>query len=221
MESSRDVIIVSGGSIDDEVLKNIFNEHKNAYIIGVDKGLDTLYRYGIKPKLAVGDFDSVSCKINKNQIYENCDNVMELNPEKDYTDTHVAIEKALELKPEHITILGATGGRLDHFLGNLNLLKICLDKDVYADIIDKQNRIRLINEKKELIIRRKALYGKYVSVIPFSDCVSGITLSGFKYNLSDASLRNDETLGISNELVKEEGLIKVGKGYLLVLETKD
>ena len=214
-----DVIIVSGGSIDKEVLNSIINEYKNAYIIGVDRGLEALSGYDINPQLIIGDFDSVSDKVRRN--YEACDNIIALNTDKDYTDTHVAVEKALELKPEHIIILGATGGRLDHFLGNLNLLKICLDKDVSTEIIDRQNRIRLINEKKELIIRRKALYGKFISLIPFSDVVSGITLSGCKYNLSGAVLNKDETLGVSNELVKEEGLIKVSNGYLLVLETKD
>ena len=219
MKSIDKVIIVSGGSIDEEATARVISEHKNAYIIGVVKGLDILYIYDIKPQLIIGDFDSVSDRVK--QAYDSHENVITLNPDKDYTDTHVAIEKALELDPEHIIILGATGGRLDHFLGNLNLLKLCLDKDVSAEIIDGHNKVRLINEKKELIIQKKALYGKYISIIPFSDEVSGITLSGFKYNLSEAVFNKDMTLGVSNELVKEEGLIKVGNGYLLVLETKD
>lgn len=219
MCKTDEVIIVSGGSIDEEVLDCVIREHKDAYIIGVDRGLDILYRCDIKPQFIIGDFDSVS--IEAKQTYDSFENVITLDSDKDYTDTHVAVEKALDLSPGRIIILGATGGRLDHFLENLNLLKICLDNGVEAEIIDRQNKIRLINEKKELIIRRKALYGKYISAIPFSDCVSGIELSGFKYNLSDAVLDKDMTLGVSNELVKEEGLIKVGKGYLLVLETKD
>ena len=48
-----------------------------------------------------------------------------------------------------------------------------------------------------------------------------IYLSGFKYGLSNATITKDETIGISNELREEEGHIIVGKGYLLIMETKD
>ena len=49
-------------------------------------------------------------------------------PEKDDTDTELAIKRALAMNCSHITLLGATGGRLDHMIGNIHLLFPCLQK---------------------------------------------------------------------------------------------
>ena len=142
-----------------------------------------------------------------------------LNPIKDATDTHMAVLEAIKLNPKAITILGATGGRLDHMMGNLALLKLCVDKGIPACIIDQQNKITMID--KQLKISKCNQYGKYVSLIPFSDEVTGITLTGFAYGLSDATMIKADTIGISNEIREEEGFITIKSGYLMVMETKD
>ena len=138
------------------------------------------------------------------------------------TDTHVAVKKAVdyaESKNVSIIIMGATGGRIDHLLGNIGLLKHCLLYDVKACIVDRQNKISMLD--KDAVIKKKDLYGKFISLIPFTDMVEGVTLEGFKYNLSDGVLLKGDTLGISNELIKEEGRISIKSGILLLLETKD
>ena len=215
------VLIVAGGEIDSKLLSNTIYAigDKPSFIIGVDKGIEALAGIVPEPDLLIGDFDSADVDVLEG--FESSGNIIRLNPIKDYTDTHMAVLEALKLKPAHMIILGATGRRLDHFLGNVSLLKICLDNNCDADIIDKHNRISLMNAAKPRVLRKDRQYGDYVSLIPFTDVVSGISLTGFRYSLSDASLKKDETLGISNELVKEEGLIRIGSGELLILETKD
>ena len=116
-------------------------------------------------------------------------------------------------------LLGATGTRLDHTLGNLGLLYTCCQEGIHAEILDLHNRISLI--QKEKIVRAENLYGPYISLLPFSECVKGITLKGFKYNANDLSIRKGETIGLSNELREEEGHITIGDGYLFLMETKD
>ena len=65
---------------------------------------------------------------------------------KDDTDTELAIKRALAMNCSHITLLGATGGRLDHMIGNIHLLFPCLQKSAaYAEIVDPQNRLYLID----------------------------------------------------------------------------
>lgn len=218
VKNKLDILIVTGGYIDKALLLKLVEEKKDYYIIGVDKGLEALDANNIVPDLAVGDFDSADIKIREK--YSDNDNTILLNPVKDSTDTHVAVTKALKLKPKSIAIVGATGKRIDHMLGNIGLLKICLDNGIdNAFILDNNNKIRIIN--KDTVIRKKELYGEFISLIPFTDEVSGITLEGFKYSLREGKLIKDDTLGISNELVKEEGLIKLKSGSLLLLETKD
>jgi len=210
------VLIVSGGEIIPQQLYDI-TKNRDCYVIGVDGANDTLMELNIEPDLIIGDFDS--CSETVKDKFLSSSKTKLLNPIKDLTDTHAAVLEAIKLKPEFITIIGATGKRLDHFMGNLALLKLCLDYGIKAEILDKHNRITMID--KQMKINKKNQYGKYVSLIPFSDEVTGITLTGFAYGLSNATMIKADTIGISNEIREEEGFITIKTGYLMVMETKD
>ncbi len=213
----RSFLLVSGGRLSVELLTKTIEELYKPYIIGIDRGVDILSLANIVPDLIIGDFDSASEE--SIQQYKYNTNTIVLNPQKDYTDTHTAVLKAIELGAKNITILGATGTRLDHVMGNFALLKLCLQNNVNAIILDDNNRIRMID--KQLSIKKSEQYGKYVSCIPYSDRVTGVTLKGFIYMLNNATMINAETLGVSNEIREEEGHISIKSGYLMVMETKD
>ncbi len=213
----KKILIVTGGSINEELLLGHVSKGDYDCIIGVDKGLCSLNRMGIIPDIALGDFDSADDDISA--VYKAKSDTIILNPMKDYTDTHMAVITALKYATEEIWILGATGTRLDHVMGNLALLKLCLDKGIKAYMEDDNNRIYMISD--EIILSKERVYGKYVSLIPYSDKVTDIWLKGFLYGLEGETMIKDDTIGISNELREEEGHIKVGGGYLLVMETKD
>lgn len=211
------ILIVTGGSIDDSLLNKSIKTGGYSYVFGVDKGLEALCRLGIKPDMAVGDFDSSSADIRKQYEHENHTRI--LNPMKDLTDTHAALIEAMKRNPCEIDIIGATGSRMDHVLGNIALLKISLMHGIRAHIIDGNNKITMTDGNYK--ISKADCYGTYVSLIPYSDKVTGINTRGFLYELKDAVLVKEETIGISNELREEEGLISIEDGYLLVLETND
>lgn len=213
----RSIIIVTGGTLDEKILFQVLEQYNSPYIIGVDKGMDTLKKHDIHADLVLGDFDSASEDVRT--YCQRQENVITLKPEKDYTDTHMAVLEALKRNPKEIILIGATGTRIDHIMANISVLKLCLEKSVKACIIDGNNRIRMID--KQCRIERKTMYGKYISCIPFSDIVTGINLIGFKYPLADATMIKEDSIGISNELREEEGLIQIDTGYLLVMETKD
>jgi thiamine pyrophosphokinase len=215
IDEKLSVLIVTGGTVSNRLLSQTVTGKE--YVIGVDKGLAALDGAGIKPDLVIGDFDSAPEYIRKK--YMNSPGAVILNPMKDMTDTHAAVEKAIELKPESITILGATGSRIDHLLGNISVLLSPLENGIDCFLLDEKNRVRLI--EKSCIIKKSEMYGEYISLLPFGERVEGVTLKGFVYGLDNASLSLGETIGISNELREEEGLITVEEGYLLVMETKD
>lgn len=215
--NKKNVIIIAGGINSDKLMADTIAATENPYIIGVDKGAQLLDGLGIVPDMVIGDFDSADPATRDK--FKDRPNTILLNPIKDATDTHMAVLEAIKLMPESITILGATGGRLDHMMGNFALLKLCLDSGINAAIIDEQNKITMID--KQMKINKKDQYGKYVSLIPFSDEVTGITLTGFSYGLSDATMIKADTIGISNEIREEEGHICLKTGYLMVMETKD
>ncbi len=215
--NGKNIIIVAGGINCDKLITDTVKDTTNSYIIGVDRGVQVLDELGIAADMVIGDFDSANNAIRDK--YQGKSNAIFLNPIKDATDTHMAVLEAIKLKPSTITILGATGGRLDHMMGNLALLKLCLDQGIRAFVLDEHNRITMID--KQMKLRRKQQYGKYVSLIPFSDEVTGISLTGFVYGLSDATMVKADTIGISNEIREEEGFISIKTGYLMVMETKD
>ncbi|MCI8352675.1 MAG: thiamine diphosphokinase [Clostridia bacterium] len=104
-------LIISGGNVDIEFLNKTLTNFSYDNIIAVDKGLETLYLLKIMPTHIVGDFDSV----NKNIInYYNDKNipVHKYNPEKDYTDTDIAMKLAINLNSTNITIIGATRNKI-------------------------------------------------------------------------------------------------------------
>ena len=158
-----DSLIVSGGEIDKQIIENYIKEHTNLNIIAVDKGLEALFELNIVPNHVVGDFDSVNTNIL--QTFKNNSNVIfhKYNPEKDNTDTDIALNLAIELNSSNITIIGALGKRIDHALANIHILKISLDKGIPCQIFDKYNRIYLINNTISLY--KGKIYGKYISLI--------------------------------------------------------
>ena len=207
------VLIVSGGNVDIQILAKAYDK-----IIAVDKGLESIYNKNVHPDYIVGDFDSVNKNIidfYKKQGIE----IQKYNPEKDYTDTELGIECALTLKPDAIRIIGGIGTRIDHTLANIHILTKCLEKNIKCDIVDSHNRIYLIDKFAK--IDRNKVYGKFISIIPLTSEVTGITLRGFKYPLTNYNLSFGKSLGISNELVQETASITINKGVLIVVESKD
>ena len=59
---SKRIVIVSGGKLEETVCLPILEGQEEGYIIGVDRGVEFLYRHQIMPDYIVGDFDSVRKK---------------------------------------------------------------------------------------------------------------------------------------------------------------
>lgn len=57
---NRWTVIVSGGMLEEEFARSVLENPEIEFIIGVDRGLEFLYRHEICPNYIVGDFDSVS-----------------------------------------------------------------------------------------------------------------------------------------------------------------
>jgi len=145
--------------------------------------------------------------------------ILEYNPMKDATDTELAIELCLELAAKEVTILGASGSRIDHTLANIHLLYGLLKNKVKASIVDEWNKVYLIEE--DTILHKDKLHGPYLSLLPFMDAVKGVYLTGFKYPLTDHTMYPYKSLGISNEIIDNTAKIKLQSGILIVIEAKD
>lgn len=136
-------LILTGGKLSLAFAGSFLKEHKFEKVVAVDGGLEAAKELDIIPDVIVGDFDTVHPEILA--YYRKMEHIVwEVHqPEKDDTDTELAIKQALAMNCSHITLLGATGGRLDHMIGNIHLLFPCLQKGTYAEIVDSQNRLSI------------------------------------------------------------------------------
>lgn len=212
-------VIISGGHIDDVFALNYLEENKYDCMIAADSGMDFLYRNEIVPDVIAGDFDSVGSESLAYFQGLNDVHVMKLNPIKDDTDTEFVIREAIRRGATEITLLGATGTRLDHVLANVNLLGIGLEEGVAIELVDAHNRVRMI--KDFIQISKDEQFGSFVSILPVKGDAKRVTLEGMKYPLNEANVTCFSSLGISNEIVEEVASILVKQGVLLVIESRD
>ncbi|MBU3226876.1 thiamine diphosphokinase [Clostridium algidicarnis] len=209
------IVIVAGGNPPSFNLLN--DEIRDCdFLIAADKGGEVLYRAGISPNILLGDFDSIDEKVF-NHFKTNLEDIEIYPKEKDFTDTELALIKALEKKAKEIVFLGCTGSRLDHMLANLGLLETCLDNGVDAYIKDDNNCIFLRNKNCSL----KGEYGQILSFQAFKEEVEEFNIYGAKYDLRDYRLQFGDPRTVSNEFLKEDVRIEFKKGIVMVMYSKD
>ena len=219
----KNVLIISGGKIEIDFAIGYIMDKKYDCIIAADKGLSYCQQLCLEPQLIVGDYDSLPEGLL--EPYRNRPDVTirTYNPVKDDTDTEIAIKAALEMGAEEITILGAlSGSRIDHLLGNIQCMKLALDAGAECLLVDACNRIRLLGgPRSTLTLERHCQYGSYLSLIPMTEEVSGINLTGVYYPLENATLTQGNSLGISNEITEDRAIISIGRGLVILVESKD
>ena len=217
----KSCVIISGGRLDVQFASEFIKNEQPKFLITADKGLAFCETTGLLPTHIVGDFDTLGDALLPK--YEALGvPIRKYDPVKDYTDTEIAVRLAMELGADKINILGASeGNRLDHLFGNVMTMMAPAQADIRCFMVDAHNRVRILT--KPLEIRRKEQYGKYISLIPLTTDVHGVTLTGFKYPLWDYRFNVETTgsLGISNELTEEVGKIDFRSGILLMLECMD
>ena len=213
-------VLICGGEIDDEFSLVCLKQIKPDCIIGVDKGLEFCYRNHVIPDWILGDFDSISKEVIDWYRKQQEIPIRQYKPEKDDTDTRLGMELALKLGSDKIFLLGATGGRLDHYMGNLQSLLITARKEKEGWILDEQNAIT-VRKAGKICIHKEEQFGKYVSFFSMGDEVTGLSLTGFQYPLDGYTLKNSDGIAVSNQLLDDCGIIEFETGYLMMVLSKD
>jgi len=213
---SKRACIITGGTLSEEFLTEYLNTSREELFVVVDGALEVTHRLGIKPDFIVGDFDTVNQELLL--LYDK-DIILRHPPEKDQTDTELAIETALNAECDSLVFFGATGSRLDHSLGNIFLLERLLKEGICAEILNENNRLYLKNQS--FMLKRKNTRGDYLSLLPLTETVEEVTLTGFKYPVEKLTFYREHTLGISNEITEEEATVEFSKGTFIVVESRD
>ena len=177
------------------------------YVIAADRGYDSLMAYGVVPDLVVGDFDSLGYAPKH-------PNVTQLPSVKDDTDMVYALRKGLELGYRRFVLLGGVGGRLEHTLGNLQIL----------DWLTTQGAVGFLAGEKTVAtalrggtITFPASMSGFLSAFCNSGTAQGVTLTGLKFCLDNATLTSSFPVGVSNEFLGEVATVSVKDGSLILL----
>jgi thiamine pyrophosphokinase len=177
---------------------------KSQLVIAADGGSKHLALLRVEPDVIVGDMDSL--------VPDTWPNVqrMSYSREKNKTDTELAVEYAFSQECQQVGLLAATGGRLDHTLGNIALVARYPGR--LAILLDEATLVAADKTQKCLLHGAR---GTIVSLIPFGANPVTIRSEGLKYPLDDRPLTHP-THGLSNEMIGSEASIWVSTGVLLV-----
>lgn len=205
-------VLVAGGTIDEKKLRKACE--KEIYIAAADSGADALYKLSISPNLLIGDFDSISDKTlveyRKNGI-----ECLSFPPEKDASDSELALSILKDRGYDEIEFFGALGGRLDHSVSNLFLtyrfyqegVCVCLRGDCDARVVTGIHEIKRS--------------GRFFSLFRIAPERTVVSIRGAKYDLESEELPWASSLGLSNEWKDDVVMITVHSGAALFIESDE
>lgn len=185
------------------------------FLICADGGANSAALSGRMPDLLIGDLDSISPENLSGCETAGC--VIERHScEKDETDLELALlraeEKANLVGVQDIWLYGASGNRIDHFLGSVALMLAYARKGYRIRLVDPEHEMWVLQGREEI----SALKGQEISLIALSERAV-VTTEGLYYPLEQGVLFQDSPRGISNVFLDGEAMIEVHEGWVMVV----
>lgn len=205
------IAILAGGN------STLLPRDHDAYV-GVDGGCLKLLGQGLPLDMAVGDFDSVS-ETDLNNIKAQAKQIVQSVPEKNDTDLELSLKAVFEEdSTARVSVYGAFGGRLDHFLSN-----IFLPTD--PDLAPYMQQIQLVDGQNRLLYRpagcHEILPDPAMSYVGFMPVGGGhLEITGAKYPLHPENYFLKAMYG-SNEFLDQPIQVSLDRGYLVIVYSKD
>jgi thiamine pyrophosphokinase len=182
-------------------------------VVAADSGLDRARAWGLHVDIVVGDLDSVD-PVGL-EAATNDGTAVELHPaEKDATDLELAIVSAHAHGARRVTVVGGHGGRLDHFLANLELLASPRFRDLQIDAWVGDAYLNVVRERTEL----RGPIESLCSLLALGGVARGVTTDGLRYPLHDDDLLPGSTRGVSNELTAPVATVSLHTGVVLAIQ---
>lgn len=205
------VVIVTGSEpLDAAALATIPSD---AVVIAADGGLDHALAAGLSPTIVVGDLDSVG-EDALAWAREHAD--VRTHPvDKDLTDTELAVALAADLHPERLVLVAGGGDRLDHTLAAIG----ALGAPVTTGIPDVELHwagqwARVFHAPARSVLRFDV--GSRLSALALHGPCHGVTVTGTRWELHEATLEPLVGHGVSNEVVTRDVRVEVHDGVLTV-----
>ncbi len=184
------------------------------YCVAADGGARHAVALGRRLDAVVGDMDSLELEVVE-QLAQSGVQIERYPVAKAQTDLELAIEFALRQDVAEILLIGAVGDRLDQTLANL-LILAQREWPVPLTLVEGNQIAQLV--RPGAVVTLQAGVGDTVSALPLSDSVTGITYTGMRYPLLDATLHLGSTRGISNEVAIAPATVAIATGRLLMIQ---
>ena len=185
-------------------------------VICADGGALHARALGLKPHTIIGDLDSLSADEIEHFKVAGAE-IIQHPPEKDESDLELALRHCQEIGAESVSILGALGGRFDQTLANVLLMTHPDLGDMRIEIIDGDQRLRLLQPGSHQI---EGARGDTISLVPLAAAVEGITTRGLQYPLADETLSLGPARGISNVMLGDRAEVAFTRGLLLLVHIR-
>jgi thiamine pyrophosphokinase len=184
-----------------------------AVVIAADGALDHAVAAGLTPAGLVGDLDSIS---DAGLEWAKAHATIERHePDKDQTDTELALAVAVRLNPARLILVGA-GDRLDHMLAAIGALghpSLTAIPDITAWWGDQ--RISVVHGPGQASI--DIAVGATLSLLATHGPCTGVGVSGVRWPLDGADLGPFVGLGVSNVATADRVEIRVSTGVLTIV----
>ena len=184
-------------------------------VLAADSGAELAAAAGRSVDVLVGDLDSIAEETLDAALADGA--VVEAHPaDKDATDLELALDAALQRGADEIVVIGGGGGRLDHLLGNAAVISSpALRGASVRWVLEHETAYVVHGGRGRTTI--PAAYGTSFSAVPMGGNATGVTISGAKWDLSDAVLKAGSSLGVSNQVRGTEITVEADGGALLVI----
>ena len=198
-----ELICIGGGRPPTPEWLSLLVQHKKNYtnhsVWAIDRGVDICHALKLPPAHLIGDGDSADPTAWHWAEEQNTE-IHAFPPEKDFTDTELALHIAAQNDPCSLVILTAAfGGRLDHLMSTAAVVAHATIPCVLAD---ERETLFYLHTGESLTITCD-MPPRAISLLPFTEECTGVTTHGLYWELRDACITNRASLAISNVLARE------------------
>lgn len=212
MEHRHALVVIGGDGPDPAILARL---DPVDLVIGADSGFDHAVALGLEPHVVIGDMDSID-PIALARARRDGVSVIERSPDKDETDTELALRHAVESGASAITVLAGRGDRLDHVLGVFAALAAPhLDPVRSLGAWIGSDRVHVARPTRAFVGRVRI--GTTVSLVPLAGDAHGVTTHGLRWGLADETLSSTSARGVSNLATADDVRVTLRGGALAVV----
>lgn len=185
-------------------------------IVCADSGADVMVQHGYYPDAILGDYDSASSEtmaaLEAHEVKK-----ITYPHEKDFSDTEAALAYLFDLDIDEVVVLGAGGGRWDHYLVNVFLLAKYGKQGKSVIYLDEWNMLTYLPKGHYDIPRLEA----HFTLIPLKESGAVCTLDGLYYPLFLHPVPYGSTLCLSNEFAEDWVHVSIHEGDMLLILSRE